>query len=325
MAARLPIRLRTLAAATVVIASGLIIFNGYQSIINSSEETPQALPIIYADTEPFRVLPEDPGGMEIINKDSTLFDVMDEERDDPLLLDGVVMTPEKDDDVAETILPEDDEGVDSAAGFSLPEIPEKRTESLYGMIEDLKDRPDSNEKQVVEVVEESEEIVPLEPSETAELKEKLKEVIAKVEKEEASEEGPKFLLSVIPTVKPSVPVAKAKSKPVEKVSEAAYKPELKKQVDQPQVATQAPTQPRYYIQLASLRDENEARSAYERIRDDFPNVVRGLGVDFPKVDLGARGTFTRIQVGPLSETEAKKRCADYTASARGGTCLVISR
>ena len=113
MAARLPIRLRTLAAATVVIASGLMIFNGYQSIINSSEETPQALPIIYADTAPFRVLPEDPGGMEIINKDSTLFDVMDEERDDPLLLDGVVMTPENDDDDADTILPDGDE---AAAG-----------------------------------------------------------------------------------------------------------------------------------------------------------------------------------------------------------------
>ena len=321
MALRLPFRLRTLAATTVVIASGLIIFYSYQSIIHSSDETPKALPIIHADDNPFRVLPENPGGVEIVNKESTLFAVMDATGEDPLALSGVTLKPETE---PETLFDDDSSGRKNE-GFVLPEILEKRTESLYGIIEDLKDRPDTNEDISVEKE-------PLKADEKNDLKEKLQAVIAKadqtikaekevaisIEKKENSalEKGDTVLVP-LPSSKPTPPLKIEKQK---KKSNAG-----KEMFSLDRILSKTPPKKGYYIQLASLRNEADARAAYDRIRSNFPNLVKGVSVVFPKADLGSRGTFTRIQIGPMSQHDAQSRCGNYSTSAKGGTCLVLSR
>lgn len=328
MAGRLPIRLRTIAAAVVVVASGLIIFYSYQSIINSNGEEPKALPIIHAATEPFRVLPDDPGGAAILHRGSTLFDVMEAEHDDPLALDGVKMAaraePETIDEMAEYNA--------SATGFELPEVPEKRTESLYGMIEDLKTRPKEDDVQAV---------TPMDVNEKQALSEKLSAVIENAEEnarvegvpaamvEKTDESNTDEIISVetspspqaipVPSSKPSVPV-----KAVAIKRDSVVQPAKEKTFSLDRILN-SESKKQYYIQLASMKNESDARTAYARIRDQYPALVEGVGVVYPKADLGARGTFTRIQVGPLSETEVKKRCAAYASSSRGGTCLVVSR
>ena len=321
MSKTLPIRLRTVAATIVVVASGLIIFNVYQSIIHSGDETPQALPIIKAETAPFRVIPTDPGGEKIPGQGSTLFNVIDNDQSDPLALAGADLSPAE----PTTI----DEGGDEATktqGFKLPEVPEPRSESLYGMIEDLKER-DTQPEGVVETQREMQAVAsqatePMADEAREELQEKLADVIVRAETiakddamvEKVMERKENRLAQPVATPTPS-----HKPSPPTKSTKVSVKSEGVERV----VKTEAPKQ--YYIQLASLRDEADARTAYERIRDDFPNLVSGLSVVFPKVDLGSRGTFTRIQVGPLPQAQAKKRCADYSAAARGGTCLVINR
>jgi cell division septation protein DedD len=42
----------------------------------------QNVPIVRADSDPFKVVPDDPGGMEIRHKDSTLFSAIKKERDE---------------------------------------------------------------------------------------------------------------------------------------------------------------------------------------------------------------------------------------------------
>ena len=163
MARTLPIRLRTIAAAVVVIASGLIIWNAYQSIIGSSDVTSATLPIIKADTNPFRVVPENPGGAEIPNQGSTLYNVLNADNADVMALDGVNIEKEP-----ETLMEIDETPL---AGFELPELPEKRTESLYGILDELKEDAPENK------------VEPLVAEEKTELKEKLKAAIEKVEKE----------------------------------------------------------------------------------------------------------------------------------------------
>ena len=302
MTQTLPIRLRTIAAAVVVIASGLIIFFSYQAIINSTDGGVTTLPIISAETDPFRVLPDDAGGAEIPNKGSALFDVLNAENSDRLALDGINI--DKDEPIEpSTLMPATKS---SSAGFALPEVPEPKTESLYGIIEDLKDRDDQIEPNV-EVVEEKQQPSP---------------VVLTKESDDVAQNPPIDLADddnvgaseiVTPSKKPNyTPLKKEEKRP--------------SQFSLDDILTPADIQKHYYIQLASLKNENDARNAYNRIRDDFPQLVEGLNVFFPKVDLGGRGTFTRIQVGPIDkESEAKRRCAGYTSQARGGTCLVLSR
>lgn len=286
MARTLPIRLRTIAAATVVIASGLIIFNAYQSIIYSTDQHGGTLPIIAGPKEPFRVMPEDPGGMVIPHKGSLLFDVLRSDNEDDLALDGIKMSP------AEVEEPSILENEEEGGGFELPSIPETRTESLYGLIEDLKHRPE-NEKTAVEVSVPSEE-----GSDEVQQEDIKPAVIEEVIDDQIS-------IAVIPQSKP--------------------KRSVKKTFSLDRILSKDMQQKRYYIQLASLKNKEDAQNIYQDIRDQFPRLVEGLSVFFPQADLGDRGLFTRVQIGPLSETEAKKRCADYSASSRGGTCLVLSR
>jgi hypothetical protein len=331
MAKTLPIRLRTIAAAVTVIATGLIIFTSYQSIIGSSDEIPQALPIIHAPDDPFRVLPDDPGGMDILNKDSTFFDVLDAERDDPLSLDGVVM---KEEEEPETIL-EQTQTDDDITGFVIPEEPEKRVESLYGVIEDLKERDAYQEETPEEVAGDTvdnmvdEPLVIMDETDRDDLKEKLSEAIQKTEEnviedtESIETEDSNVLEEDNLAVKQDV-MPMPKAKPSVSISPQTETVSQEREPFSLDRVLKTPAE-KHYIQLASLRSEADARAAYGRIRDQFPSLVSGLDVVFPKVDLGARGVFTRIQIGPLSHAEAKKRCADYTSSPRGGTCLVVSR
>lgn len=337
MARTMPIRLRTIAAACVVIASGLLIFNVYKSIIRSSDQSMQALPVISADTSPFRILPDDPGGAEIPNQGSKLFDVLKTDNADPLALNGVnFQAPQPEE--PETLF-ENQDGADKA-GFAVPELPETRTESLYGLIEDLKERDERPSQEPMDVVEKG--FVKMDDSGKEELQETLQAVLEKDDvkvEEQKQDESPAPETVVAPTEKPKavreekiasndippIPKTKPAVPAKRKVTDAMEPKKLFSLDDAVPVSRQSPSTPSYYIQLASLKDDSAARQAYERIARDFPAVVAGVPAAFPQADLGERGVFTRVQIGPLSQSEAQSRCALYTSSAKGGTCLVISR
>lgn len=333
MARTLPVRLRTITAAVVVIASGLLIWNAYQSIIGSTDITTATLPIIAADTQPFRVLPENPGGAEIPNQGSTLYNVLNSENSDRMALDGVTIPA--DEGEPDNLFEQDN--FDTNSGFELPELPERRTESLYGMMDELKN---DTMAAVEDDIENNAE--PMETDEKNALKEKLKAAIEKVEVNAAEDEPIEDEILVIdPDVKAKIdtetdietaatiitPARKpAYSRPVTLKTEAKTITEKPKQeFSLETILSTPPTQKRYYIQLASVKGEDNAREAYARIRDDFPKLVEGVSVSFPQADMGSRGIFTRIQVGPMDAKDARARCAEYTSSRRGGTCLVLSR
>ena len=304
MSSKLPIRLRTLTAAVVVIASGLAIFYSYQSIINSTDDGLQALPIIRADKEPFRVVPDEPGGAKIPNQGSKLFEVLDANHPDGLALDGVKIETQDSEPV--TIL-DNVTDADEMTGFEIPVVPEKRTESLYGMIDELKDTKEAVVEEATSTVEEAAEVVEIKQPE------KTKPNTIK------SVEEPKVEDVVVDIIKPlRKPKVPTKAKVVKK-------DENSKSFSLDRILKEEPIKKRHYIQLASLKDKSEAQKFYNRIREQFPKLVSGINVFYPQADLGARGTFTRVQIGPLDQADAKSRCADYSSSARGGTCLVISR
>ena len=328
MARSLPIRLRTIAAAAVVVSSGLIIFNAYKSIINTTDPMSQTLPIIKADNTPFRVLPDNPGGAEIPNQGSRLFNVLNVDNPDDLALNGVKIDREEVEPTSILAESQTDQ-----IGFVLPEIHEPKRESLYNDIDTLKDR------QIIEVDPQLDE---LDKNDKDQLKEKLKSVIKVDEEnndkiivsenitedealEDADEEMqvnevlvPKPIRKPNNTIKTAINNTNAFSN-----NTKIDKPVKEFSVDR--ILSSDTVKNRHYIQLASLKSEDAARQAYERIRDVFPKLVKGVSVVFPMADLGSRGVFYRIQVGPLSVTEANKRCEEYRSAARGGTCLVVSR
>lgn len=354
MARNLPIRLRTIAAAAVVIATGLIIWNAYQAIINTTDPTSQTLPIIEADKKPFRVLPENPGGAEIPNQGSRLYNVLNAENSDDLALNGVKIDREEE---PETIAssPETDKG------FELPEIPETRRESLYNDLNQLRETQKIAEDTDLEVMEDKnrEELKDILKTAIEDVEDEIEELETVAESDEAIQEDVAEALSSEPTEIDEVEIEKeeeqqtniivpvpqfkpanvsktiSQSRPSQRVTPTPPVPSPSRDTN----VTEAPkdfsidrilskagnNNGTHYIQLASLKSEADARQTYGRIRDDFPQLVEGVSVVFPKADLGSRGTFYRIQIGPMTVGEAAKRCENYRAKARGGTCLVVAR
>ncbi|MEO1642206.1 MAG: SPOR domain-containing protein [Pseudomonadota bacterium] len=79
----------------------------------------------------------------------------------------------------------------------------------------------------------------------------------------------------------------------------------------------------FQIQLAALRSEAAARSAWAEVTGDHDVLFSGARLDIQRADLGARGVFYRLRVGTFESRDvAKAFCADYKAV--GGDCIVVS-
>lgn len=79
----------------------------------------------------------------------------------------------------------------------------------------------------------------------------------------------------------------------------------------------------YYAQLASLPDRAGAQSTWDRLKKRYPNVLTNQPVRFFEANVAGRGTYTRVQVGGMSEAQARRLCADLSAAGKNDGCLVL--
>jgi hypothetical protein len=64
------------------------------------------------------------------------------------------------------------------------------------------------------------------------------------------------------------------------------------------------------VVLASVQSEPDAQREWDRLRRQYGDALSGLTPEFVRTDLGERGIFWRIYVGPVeSGPEAQARCA----------------
>jgi hypothetical protein len=76
----------------------------------------------------------------------------------------------------------------------------------------------------------------------------------------------------------------------------------------------------YYIQLGSVTSESGASSEWGKFQKAYTSQLEGLSYRVQKADLD-KGTFYRIQAGPISKESAKTLCDSIKAQKPGG-CLV---
>ena len=76
-----------------------------------------------------------------------------------------------------------------------------------------------------------------------------------------------------------------------------------------------------FIQITSQRTEAEARAAYANLQQRFPGILRPYQPSVKPVDLGERGTFYRVRIGPFTSfDEAGGVCGNLKSA--GGECIV---
>lgn len=93
------------------------------------------------------------------------------------------------------------------------------------------------------------------------------------------------------------------------------------QLTAPQASAASASARGIFIQITSQRTEAEARAAYGNLQQRFPGILRAYQPSVKPVDLGERGTFYRVRIGPFTSfDEAGGVCGNLKSA--GGECIV---
>lgn len=105
-------------------------------------------------------------------------------------------------------------------------------------------------------------------------------------------------------------------------AEAAREPEETAPPPAPTVPPPMPATGNYRVQLAALRTEQAALAEQEKLKTANPDLFKGLSLNVERADLGARGTYYRVRVGPFADgSVAGDMCAK--AKRQKLECYVI--
>jgi len=93
-------------------------------------------------------------------------------------------------------------------------------------------------------------------------------------------------------------------------------------------ATTSDTQPStaaanpFFVQLAARRDQTSALAAFADLQQKYPNILDGLAPTIKRADLGDKGIWYRLWVGPMdTRGNAQDVCAKLKQAGLGG-CFV---
>lgn len=126
-----------------------------------------------------------------------------------------------------------------------------------------------------------------------------------------------------PAFNPNAPAVQ----PSNRVPAGNVIPETTPRVAQPATpaATTAPASSGdFVVQVSSQRSEEAARSAYAGLQRRFPSVLGNQAPDIARADLGSRGVFYRVRVGPMETRQAASNLCQSLKNA-GGDCIVARR
>lgn len=87
------------------------------------------------------------------------------------------------------------------------------------------------------------------------------------------------------------------------------------------IPTATATAGAHVVQVASQKTEEDAQASFKSLQAKYPNVLSGRQPLIRKIDLGERGTFYRVQVGPFASADAANGLCDKLKEA-GGQCIV---
>ena len=90
----------------------------------------------------------------------------------------------------------------------------------------------------------------------------------------------------------------------------------------PAPANDAPTAAgNYRVQLAALKTEADAKTAWKRLAAKYPDILGPLALHLEKVDLGTKGIYYRVQAGPFTDKNAARDICTKL-KPKGQPCLV---
>jgi cell division septation protein DedD len=78
----------------------------------------------------------------------------------------------------------------------------------------------------------------------------------------------------------------------------------------------------YRVQIAALRSEEDAKAVIARARKSGGDLLSGLNFEVKRADLGAKGVYYRVQIGPLADASSASGLCDRLKDRKLG-CMVV--
>jgi hypothetical protein len=258
-------------------------------------------PVIKADPSPYKIKPENPGGMQVANQDKTVYDRV-AKTDAPARIENLLPAPEQ---------PKTPPKVEPKPAPKPAPVGEKVEAKAPPAAEaPAEAKPDAKpaETKPVEV-----------KTAEQEKKDDLAVMIAALD----GKTPPQPPAAAAPEAKPSVPAADQRPQPPQPAPPTPLVP-----VATPTAAptTAAPTTAAatggFQVQLAAAKSEEAAMSEWNRIKGRHPELLGKLTPSVLRADLGDKGVFYRLRAGFLPDKAASDAlCASMTA--QGDACMVI--
>jgi hypothetical protein len=288
------------ALLSIALFIGVVVF-GYKA--SQQGGTGDVVPLLKASADPVKVAPDEPGGMDVPDQDKEVFNAIGSHAPaaeaENLVAEPVA--PElpdlQDDDtdtgvVAETVSP-------PAAGqpeVLMERLPEQKTVvkkvEASKAVQPVSAEPVVAEKPAPAVVEPAKEPVAVHPEQT------LADVQQQVEQALAQPETPPAAPQQQPA--PAAKEGKASVMDLDSTLEKSYR-----------------------IQLGSLKDRASAVASGQKIFSKNKELLSAYYILVEEANLGAKGTYYRVQVGPFENKAAAGKVCDSLKGA-GQDCMVVS-
>ncbi len=77
------------------------------------------------------------------------------------------------------------------------------------------------------------------------------------------------------------------------------------------------------VQVSSQHSQDAAVATFHDLQTRYPGILGGYNADVQRADLGDRGIYFRVRVGPFASADAQSLCADLKNA--GGDCILTKR
>jgi cell division septation protein DedD len=103
------------------------------------------------------------------------------------------------------------------------------------------------------------------------------------------------------------------------------KPAAKPAAQQTAAATPPAGPVKYVVQVGSKKNQTEALASFADMQQKYPTLLANYRPIVQKADLGSKGTWYRLRIGPITEKSAASKLCSQLKSQGLADCLVMAQ
>jgi hypothetical protein len=127
-----------------------------------------------------------------------------------------------------------------------------------------------------------------------------------------------------PAPQPAAPPAPIAADPQPVAAIPAPKPKPKPVVAAADPAPQAASSSQYLVQIGSKQNQTEALAAFADMQQKYPTLLANYRPMVQKADLGAKGVWYRLRIGPITDKATASKLCTQLKSQGMPDCLVMA-